>query len=42
MNKLRIGFVPLSCFALPYAAQLQVVVVAHHHHHHHHHFNLNQ
>jgi hypothetical protein len=46
MNKVRIGFVPLSCFALPYAAQVQVVVVAHHHHHHrhhhHHHPNLNQ
>jgi len=27
----------IFCFALPYAAQAQVVVVVHHRHHHHHH-----
>jgi hypothetical protein len=31
----------IFCFAVPYAAQAQVVVVVHHrHHHHHHHPNL--
>jgi hypothetical protein len=40
MNKLWIGLVLLCCFALPFAAQGQVVVVVHHHHHHHR--NLNQ
>ncbi len=46
MKKTLLGLVLLFCFAVPYAAQAQVVIVVHHRHHHHrHHYphtNLNQ
>lgn len=48
MKKTLLGLVLLFCFAVPYAAQAQVVIVVHHRHHHrrHHHpynqMNLNQ
>ena len=37
MKKFWLGLVLISCFAVPYAAQAQVVVVVHPHHHHHYH-----
>jgi hypothetical protein len=37
MKKTLLGLVLIFCFALPYAAQAQVVVVVHHRHHRHHH-----
>jgi len=37
MKKILLGLVLIFCFALPYAAQAQIVVVVHHRHHHHHH-----
>ncbi|MGD0857859.1 MAG: hypothetical protein ABR912_00945 [Terracidiphilus sp.] len=45
MKKYLIGMFLVFCFALPYAAQAQVVVVVHHRHHynhHHHHNHLTQ
>jgi hypothetical protein len=44
MKKYLLGMFLVFCFALPYAAQAQVVVVVHHrhHHHHHHYLRLNQ
>jgi hypothetical protein len=46
MKKYLLGMFLVFCFALPYAAQAQVVVVVHTHHHHyyhhHHHHYLTQ
>jgi len=44
MKKILLGMALIFCFAVPYAAQAQVVVVIHHrhHHHHHHHNRFNQ
>jgi Ni/Co efflux regulator RcnB len=45
MKKILFALVLAFCFAVPYAAQAQVVEHPrhhHHHHHHHHHLNLNQ
>jgi len=45
MKKYLLGMFLVFCFALPYAAQAQVVVVVHHRHHynhHHHHNHLTQ
>jgi hypothetical protein len=42
MKKTLLGLVLLFCFAVPYAAQAQVVIVVHHRHHHHHHHPYNR
>ncbi|MGA3068934.1 MAG: hypothetical protein ABSD43_01860 [Terracidiphilus sp.] len=41
MKKYLLGMFLVFCFALPYAAQAQVVVVVHHRHHYHHHHHHN-
>jgi hypothetical protein len=38
MKKFLLGLALVFCFALPYAAQAQVIVAVGHEHHYHHHY----
>jgi hypothetical protein len=37
MKRILLALALIFCFAVPYAAQAQIVVVVHHRHHHHYH-----